>query len=196
MPEKVPPLCKLPLMRAFVCFCVFASCHVCLHIEENLGKLMTWQKKQRKIGATVTPSYAAVVNNQEKLVLSRCKPGLKTCCCVLELVSLMRCVCFVTSTHSFVSFTEQALIDHRDVLRHQLKAPFSFLAQANGFTLICNVCTILDLACCLFTFAPYGHSVRGTLRRSRNLPCENTLSRLTFHTPSTGIYLHPLYWQW
>lgn len=36
------------------------------------------------------------------------------------------------------------------------------------------------------------------LRENRNLPCENTLSQLTFHTPSTGRTgkFTLLYWQW
>lgn len=150
------------------------------------------------------------MDNQERKLLPRCKPGLKTCCWVPELLSpvltwvIQRCVCFAApacvlspsdapsyrgEVEEKVSVTERAMMDHRAVVKDLLKAPLSFPAQANGFTFNGNVCTILHLMCSLFTCAPYGHPVRGIERKQKFA----LLSQLT--GTGTGKFTL-LYWQW
>lgn len=77
--------------------------------------------------------------------------------------------CLFCHLHSLREGLLRALMDHRAVLKDQLKAPISFLAQASGFNFICNVCPILDLVCSLFTLALYGHSVKGDTETKQKL---------------------------
>lgn len=152
------------------------------------------------------------MDNQERKLLPRCKPGLKTCCWVPELLSpvltwvIQRCVCFAApacvlspsdapsyrgEVEEKVSVTERAMMDHRAVLKDLLKAPLSFPAQANGFTFNGNVCTILHLMCSLFTCAPDGHPVRGDRAIGIETKQKFALRKHAF----PAHFSHTVYWE-